>query len=544
MSNEIDYFPRGSSTTKTETKSEKPRVNHVDRDDLFIGTSSKRKRSNYDSQKVKQEQKKKKKKSIDGEDHHDTLYRRLHKQNLTDGVLICGCIEKISPYELRVSLPHQNIGYIPLTMISDEYTELIQQKMSSMSTNNEDDLDNLFHIGQYVICRVIQSELINDNETLNQQKRLHLSINPKDICDQITPDNLVKGMILPGVVSSIADHGFIINIGFSQRKGFLPKNKYLNTEQLKVGFYGLFQIKESSTTNSRIIPLKMIDNKKKRLALSPTKLPFHMLLPGLKCKVTVNKTRINGLEVSFGEIKGFIHLQDFETFKNSIDDFSSEQELEATILSIDSTTKLIHYSMQTHLLSLTSPPSILENNNEPPSSMIGSIQTCIVIRNIGSSLAVRIPSLNQYGVVSSNNLTDEEYDDIQQMLNSFKSGQKLQCRIIGISLSSNLAICTLKKSVIEAPFITYSNIEIGRLVKGSINHVDEHGLIINLTKHINGFVPIIHNADIPIKETINKFQLKKKVQCRVLQVDPSRQRLILTMKTTDLITGGYLQVLV
>ncbi|CAF0917262.1 unnamed protein product [Rotaria sp. Silwood1] len=125
--------------------------------------------------------------------------------------------------------------------------------MSSMSTHNEDGLDNLFHLGQYVICRVIESQLINDNEKINQQKRLRLSINPKDVCDQITPDKLVKGMILPGVVSSIADHGFIINIGFSQRKGFLPKNKYLNIDQLKFGFHGLFQIKESSTTNSRII---------------------------------------------------------------------------------------------------------------------------------------------------------------------------------------------------------------------------------------------------------------------------------------------------
>ena len=37
MSNEIDYFPRGSSTAKTE----KPRINRVDRDDLFVGTSTK-----------------------------------------------------------------------------------------------------------------------------------------------------------------------------------------------------------------------------------------------------------------------------------------------------------------------------------------------------------------------------------------------------------------------------------------------------------------------------------------------------------------------
>jgi hypothetical protein len=91
-----------------------------------------------------------------------------------------------------VSLPHQNIGYIPLSMISDEYTELIQQKLSS---DNTDDLDNLFHLGQYVICRVIESQFNNDNEKIKQQNRLYLSINPKDVCDQIAPDHLVKGMV-------------------------------------------------------------------------------------------------------------------------------------------------------------------------------------------------------------------------------------------------------------------------------------------------------------------------------------------------------------
>ena len=78
--------------------------------------------------------------------------------------------------------------------------------------------------------------------------------------------------------------------------------------------------------------------------------------------------------------------------------------------------------MQEHLLSLTSPPSVLENTNE--SSFIGSIQPCIILRNIGSSIAIRIPSLKQYGIISSTHLTDEKFDDIQQILNKFKPGEK------------------------------------------------------------------------------------------------------------------------
>ena len=105
-------------------------------------------------------------------------------------------------YELRVSLPHQNIGYVPITMISDEYTELIQQKMSSSLTDTDDDLDNLLHLGQYVLCRVIESSSVNEQEKAEKQKRLHLSINPKDVCDQIAPDSLVKGMVSAAPSSS------------------------------------------------------------------------------------------------------------------------------------------------------------------------------------------------------------------------------------------------------------------------------------------------------------------------------------------------------
>lgn len=79
--------------------------------------------------------------------------------------------------------------------------------------------------------------------------------------------------------------------------------------------------------------------------------------------------------------------------------------------------------MQNHFLALNSPPSIL---NDQSSTIIGSIHSCIIQRAIGSSLAVRLPALKQYGIVSSTHLTDESYDDLQQILTSFKSGEKTQ----------------------------------------------------------------------------------------------------------------------
>ena len=190
--------------------------------------------------------------------------------------------------------------------------------------------------------------------------------------------------VLPGVVTSIADHGFMINIGFSHRKGFLAKGKHLNIgksslkrrgnahrvaclEQLKVGFHGLFQIKESSSTgSSRIVQLKMIDSNIKRLVrtqivrLSANKTSRLVSLVIIAVEITFSyaatgsqvqsdgeksndrrrtlcasprvtaflaQVRVNGLEVSFGEVKGFIHLQDLDSLKTPLDQFAAEQEV-------------------------------------------------------------------------------------------------------------------------------------------------------------------------------------------------------------------------
>ncbi|CAF1237917.1 unnamed protein product [Didymodactylos carnosus] len=560
-----EYFPRGSSggalnkertdiKDKTNLTKKTTRVRLASKfesnDDLFVLPKSKRKKQNQNNKNF-QKRVETTKSRVD-EDRQEKLYRRLNKQNLTDGVLVLGCIEKITPYEIRVSLPHQNIGYVPLSMISDEYTKIL----SSTQEENDDAisrLEDLFFVGQYVICRVIDSPVENEQPTKKQQ-RLYLTINPKDICEQISADSLVKGMLIPGVVSSIEDHGYLIDIGLQQRKGFVTKENmeiFMKNsssdkipDKLKIGYYSFFQLKEtlSKGDNSRIVPLKFV-NGVKRPALKSNQMPFHMLIPGMKCNVTVSKSRINGILVNFGEIKGFIHIQDLETLTINPDYYTADSEIEAIVLAIDSVTKLVYFTLQPHIFSLDCP---LSNDNQ---LTVGTIKTCTIVKTIGSSLVIRLYG-KQFGLVATSHLTDDKDADVEQAHGLFKPGQKAQCRIIGLSLSNNIIICSLKKyvenmitinhirifffsflrSIIDAPFITYSDINAGDIVKGTISHIDPKGLIISLAKHINGFVPIIHNADIPIKETMNKFAIKKKVQCRVIEVDPLRQRLILTLK--------------
>lgn len=81
MSTDVDYFPRGSTTTSSTTKSNRFSKSTVDRNDLFLTSSTnKRKRSENEKKKADREKKKKTKSSIEGEDLKENLYRRLHKQ--------------------------------------------------------------------------------------------------------------------------------------------------------------------------------------------------------------------------------------------------------------------------------------------------------------------------------------------------------------------------------------------------------------------------------------------------------------------------------
>ena len=53
------------------------------------------------------------------------------------------------------------------------------------------------------------------------------------------------------------------------------------------------------------------------------------------------------------------------------------------------------------------------------------------------------------------------------------------------------------------------------LVQGKVKHVQPRGVSVVLGGHLQGFIPDIHLADVPLKHPEKLYQSGKKIRCKV-----------------------------
>lgn len=141
-------------------------------------------------------------------------------------------------------------------------------------------------------------------------------------------------------------------------------------------------------------------------------------------------------------------------------------------------------------------------------------------------------------------VTDEERqaDSVPiRQRKQYRKGTLHEARVCQFNRIDGLAILSLQKSVLEKPYMKYSDIEVGDIVGGVIERVCPFGMIISVTDSLRGICPLIHASDTRtiVSRPGIKYKEGSKVKCRVINVDPAHKRLMLTCKKS-LLRGGVL----
>lgn len=75
-----------------------------------------------------------------------------------------------------------------------------------------------------------------------------------------------------------------------------------------------------------------------------------------------------------------------------------------------------------------------------------------------------------------------------------------------------------------------SELKVGQMLKGTIRRLTEKALFIDISGSVDGIVHPLHYADIRLKHPEKRFKVGGSVKARVLQLEPTRGRVILTLK--------------
>ncbi|XP_061888969.1 protein RRP5 homolog isoform X2 [Entelurus aequoreus] len=445
----------------------------------------------------------------------------LHSKDVKEGMLMLGCVKDVSDFEVTVGLPGGLQGFLSIRNICDSYTKLLTEQLDSTDTEDICSLPHLFYSGMLLRCVVVKLDT-----TKGGFVSIQLSINPKLVNKALTSNALTAGMVLSGCVESIEEHGYIIDIGVTGTKPFLPKksekDKQNSNNELKVGQYMTFQLQEVKN-NGRLVRLSVCSlTTSQACAESQQRWTLTNLLPGLFVKATITKVTKHGLLLDFlSSFSGQVDILHLE--RDKAPSYANGSKVQACVLYIEPTTRVIGMSLRSYLVQpetriITTPAS---------GDRIGEVvKDCKISMHPMSGAMLELPD-KTLAFVHRNHLKES---DGPLNENRVLALSEHTCRIIDFSPMEQIHFASLRKSVINKTFYRYHDLHAGQDVEGTVSAMLNNGMMVQLSSHIKGLVPLSHLADIVLKNPEKKYKVGMAVKCRVLSVEPDNKKLFLTRK--------------
>ncbi|OXU24575.1 hypothetical protein TSAR_003263 [Trichomalopsis sarcophagae] len=414
--------------------------------------------------------------------------QNLRLSSLHEGMVIVGRIFRVTDYHAFLSLPGQISAKLQATDISDSYTNSLKSIAKNEEISEEfKPMSDLYKEGDYVVCYV---KSFNPNT-----KKVSVSLEPQLINQSLNPGTLVKRSKVVLSISSVEDHGYVLETGLKNFRAFLSIKDIADEEtKLFVGKQIICAVKDVKTAENTYTAKVSI--KTKHLDTVETNITsLDSLIPTAQFPLTVKKVLKNGLQVEFGENSiGYINQL---YLQNSLDSFEKGQELVGTLLYIVPTMKFGYFSL-------------LPQEVEQKLLAIGDVITKAKFVSKDSRGIILQLKKGVRGYVPLKR-TEVQFEKIDSV---FTKNSIHKCKILAYDSIARVYICSMEKKVIEKTVVNKTILQPGHVVEVKITKIKKNGYISVSSGTRNGFVPADQVSDPGSKAT---FKVGQNVTARVLE---------------------------
>ncbi|XP_044579907.1 protein RRP5 homolog [Cotesia glomerata] len=486
----LEDFPRGGKKPLSSSSS-----------NSFLGNKRKRSAKFNQSKKIKDAQK--------GEqDFGPSSAECLTYPTIVEGMVILGRVYTATEYDITVSLPGRLSGQVLATDVSEAYTSLLEKviEITDNQLTEYKPLNEVYKNGDYVICFV---KSINPDE----KNAVKLSLEPGLINQSLHPESLKSGCKIACSISSVEDHGYVIDTGIKTLRGFLANKDVAENVKYHHGQQIFCSIKKVKT-DENIITLNLT-TKSKRItsSVSVDGLQLDSLVPGSRIDLTVKKILRNGLRVSFNENNnGYIN----QLYLNEpLSSYEPDTEITATLLYVIPTVKFAYFT------------EFLFEKEKQPIQVGEIINKASVLYRDAKGIIFKLKE-GVKGFVSFKR-TEVDFENINA---KFPPESIHKCRVLSYDLSDRLYICTMQKNLLKANSCIADTVEPGEILTVEIVRFNKNGFIFVKSGNTFGDVAPMHIADAGI-DSKKKQQLLKvgaRVSARVLGRNKQGNGWMLTLK--------------
>lgn len=526
-------FPRGGATALTPLEV-KEISNEVTKDVLFEAANSSKRSSSSKSDQVSKKPKKSKKKVVVEKVKEDESVQieNFNYKNLIPGTMILGQVIEIGNTDISIAIGDNLVGYVPITLISEEITNMIEKYQededddeSEIEDENEDviktatlkskelpNLDKLFSIGQWLKATIVE----NSNP---KKKRIQLSIEPEIVNKSLEKEDLIISNLLQCSVKSIEDHGIILNTGLKEFTGFISnkelKNANKDPQNIQIGSVLLTSI--VSAPSKRTITLRPIESSSysKKSTISSI-VSVDSIQPGILIDALISDITKNGLIIkAFGLVDATInlaHLREFELSKLK-HKYTIGNNIKARVIGVllKSGTKKLILSTLPNIIGLSTENHKLDALEAFP---IGHVLDEVEVTGSDPNYIFVKTGSSILGQIHNSNVDPSKQIDIE-----YNIGSKHKARVIGYNQIDGTLMLTLKPDIVNSKYMSAHDIPAGTFIPGvEIVKVlpDAGGIQVKFLNSFEGFVPSTQMSDIKLVYPERKFKAGSKVKARVL----------------------------
>ncbi|OKL57576.1 hypothetical protein UA08_07016 [Talaromyces atroroseus] len=471
----------------------------------------------------------------------------LSFKRLTTGTMVLGQVTSINAHDIGLALPNNLTGYVPLTAISELFDKKIEKLLNAEDEESDDeaeddslDLSNYFYLGQFLRAYVTSTGNATDTGAVKNKKRIELSLDPRQTNSGFSDSDLVEGTMVQASVTSVEDHGCVMDIGLGDKgvKGFMASKDDIGQLTLKEGAVLLCVV--TSFNASRTVfqlssKLQTAASLKSCLKSAPT---IQAFLPGTAVEILLTAVAENGLA---GKIMGlldstidFVHSGANSGSFDLTKKFQAGAKIKARITCTFPASEpfKVGASLLDNILEWK---SILPSQESSAPSVGTILNAKVVTVEPGLGLYVELASSKHLGFVHISRVADGTVETVSVEQGPFRIGTTHKARIIGHNSVDNLYLLTFEKKVIEQPFIRLEDVPLGAVVKGKIEKLfigaeGIDGIILSIADGITGLVPLMHFADTVLQHPEKKFREGLTVSARVLSVNLEKRQMRLTLK--------------
>ncbi|KAL1302373.1 hypothetical protein AAFC00_002776 [Neodothiora populina] len=486
----------------------------------------------------------------------------LSYKNIAVGTMLLGQVTAITSRDVVLALPNNLTGFVPITAVSERVNQKIESLLAQAENEKEErdddddddddddiDLNSLFHIGQYLRATVTSTA---DDSTSNglrkNKKRLELSVDPKAANNGLTMADAVLHATIQASVRSVEDHGLVMDLGLDDQdvKGFVSKKElgkaWGEIEKVGEGAVMLCVVTGKSDKVIKLAPdnARIGDINKQYLSEAPTVDAF---LPGTAVDLLITENGHGGVA---GKIMGMldatadiVHCGGGGRVDSIAATFKIGSKVKARITCTfhSSEEKKVGVSFLDHIktLKVLSPATEKKASQLQASAIIGEATVNQVEPSMG--LFLTLPQTSNPAFAHISRVSDTKIDALEETTGKYKIGSTHKARILGFNPVDGIYNVSLEPKVIDQPFLSIDDVQVGTLVKGVVEKLilgakGVTGVLVRLADGIDALVPDMHMSDVRLQHPEKKFREGFPVTGRVLTVDLDKKQIRLTLKKT------------